>query len=122
MSHVGAIMKLIMEEVAPNVRSLYGARWPALMNIHPEKGGFIDADQFGSLMTEVRNVFGVLKSNLSKSGTQESGENLDGTALEFCKYKCSPIRYNIPYEPVTPNRWFLSRVHDIHEKSFPAFF
>jgi hypothetical protein len=57
MSQVGAIMKLFMEEVAPNMRILYGARWPALMNIHPEKGGFIDADQFGSLMTEMRNVF-----------------------------------------------------------------
>jgi hypothetical protein len=37
-------------------------------------------------------------------------------------YNCSPIRYNIPYGPVTPNRGFLSRVHDIHEKLFPTTF
>jgi hypothetical protein len=86
MSQVAGLMKLCMEEVAPNVRNCFGARWPALMHIHPEKGGFTDAEQFGSLMTEMRNVFDVLKSNLSKSGTQESGEILDGTALEFCKY------------------------------------
>jgi hypothetical protein len=35
---------------------------------------------------------------------------------------CSPIRYNIPYGPVTPNRGFFSRVHDIHEKLFPETF
>jgi integrase len=35
---------------------------------------------------------------------------------------CSPIRYNVPYEPVTPNRWFLSRVYDIHEKLFHTTF
>jgi hypothetical protein len=64
------------------------------MHIHPEKGGSIDADQFGSLMTEMRNVFDVLKSNLSKSGTQESGEILDGTALEFCKYKQRTAKLN----------------------------
>lgn len=94
MSQVAALMKLCIEEVAPNVRNCFGARWPALINIHPEKGGFADAEQFGSLMTEMRNVFDVLKSNLSKSGTQESGEILDGTALEFCKYHQRTAKLN----------------------------
>ena len=48
------------------------------MHIHPERGSFNDMEMFTSLMTEMRNVFDILKSNLSKSGTQESGEVLDG--------------------------------------------
>ena len=94
MSQIAALMKLCMEEVAPNVRNCFGARWPALVHIYPDKGGFTDAEQFGSLMTEKRNVFDVLKSNLSKSGTQESGEILDGTALEFCKYNQRTAKLN----------------------------
>jgi hypothetical protein len=94
MSQIAALMKLCMEEVAPNVMNCFGARWPALVHIHPDKGGFTDAEQFGSLMTETRNVFDVLKSNLSKSGTQESGEILDGTALEFCKYNQRTAKLN----------------------------
>lgn len=95
MSQIAALMKLCMEEVAPNVRNCFGARWPALVHIHPDKGGFTDAEQFGSLMTEKRNVFDVLKSNLSNSGTQESGEILDGTALEFCKYNQRTAKLNV---------------------------
>ena len=77
------------------MRNCFGARWPALVHIHPDKGGFTDAEQFGSLMTEKRNVFDVLKSNLSNSGTQESGEILDGTALEFCKYNQRTAKLNV---------------------------
>jgi hypothetical protein len=94
MSQVAGLIKLCMEEVAPNVRNCFCARWPVLMHIHPEKGGFTDAEQFGSLMTEMRNVFDGLKSNLSKSGKQESGEILDGTALEFCKYHQRTAKLN----------------------------
>ena len=61
-------------------------RWPALANIRPEKGTFNDVDQFSALLTEMKNTFDILKANLSMSGTQESGEILDGTALHFCKY------------------------------------
>lgn len=108
MSQIGALMKLCMEEVAPNVRNCYGTRWRALLHLHPEKGAFIDVEQFGSLMTEMRNVFDVLKSNLSKSGTQESGEILDGTALEFCKYQQRTAKLNHFY------LWLCWKDHDLN--------
>ena len=79
------LMRLCVEEIAPNVSNLFGDRWPALSGIHPEKGSFNDVEQFSALLTEMKNTFDILKSNLSMSGTQESGEILDGTALHFCK-------------------------------------
>ena len=94
LSQLAALLKICTEEVAPNVRNCFGGRWPALIHIHPEKGSFIDIEQFASLMTEMRNVFDILKANLSKSGTQESGEILDGTALEFCKYHQRTAKLN----------------------------
>ena len=80
------LMRTCIEEVKPLVNNCFGERWPALLNIHPEKGTFTDVEQFSALLTEVKNTFDILKANLSMSGTQESGEILDGTALHFCKY------------------------------------
>ena len=80
------LMRLCVEDIAPNVSNCFGERWPALSSIHPEKGTFNDVDQFAALLTEMKNTFDILKANLSMSGTQESGEILDGTALHFCKY------------------------------------
>lgn len=85
-SQLTELMKTCVEDVAPNVSNCFGERWPALLNIHPEKGSFSDVEQFSALLTEMKNTFDILKSNLSMSGTQESGEILDGTALHFCKY------------------------------------
>ena len=65
LSQLAALLKICTEEVAPNVRNCFGGRWPALIHIHPEKGSFIDIEQFASLMTEMRNVFDILKANLS---------------------------------------------------------
>ena len=83
---VTELMRICMEEVAPNVRNCFVESWPALSSIHPENGGFPSPDIFLQLLGEVRSSFDVLKSNLSKSGTQESGAILDSTAFEFCKY------------------------------------
>ena len=78
-SQVAGLMKICVEDVAPNVTNLFGDKWPALANIHPE-------NSFSPLLTETRNAFDILKANLDKSGSQESGEIADSTALEFCKY------------------------------------
>ena len=83
---VTELMRICMEEVAPNVRNCFIEEWPALSSIHPENGSFPSPDIFLQLLGEVRSSFDVLKSNLSKSGTQESGAILDSTAFEFCKY------------------------------------
>ena len=45
-------------------------------------------------MTESKNAFDILKANLDKSGTQESGEIADSTALEFCKYNQRTCKLN----------------------------
>lgn len=85
-TQVAELLRICEEDVAPHVSNLFGAKWPALSNIHPENGKFIDAEQFSALLTETKNAFDNLKANLDKSGTQESGEIADSTALEFCKY------------------------------------
>ena len=77
------LTRICMEEVAPNVRNCFVENWPALSSIHPENGGFSSPDIFSQLLREVLSSFDVLKSNLSKSGSQESGAILDSTALEF---------------------------------------
>ena len=94
LSQVAALMKTCLEEVAPSVSNLFCERWPALANIHPEKGVFADVDQFAALLTEAKNAFDILKSNLDKSGSQESGEIADSTALEFCKYNQRTCKLN----------------------------
>jgi hypothetical protein len=83
---IADLMRICLDEVKPLVSNCFGERWPALLNIHPDRGSFSDVEQFSALLTEVKNTFDILKSNLSMSGTQESGEILDGTALHFCKY------------------------------------
>lgn len=85
-AQIAELMRICEEEVAPQVSNLFGEKWPALLNIHPENGKFSDAEQFSALLTESKNAFDILKANLEKSGTQESGEVADSTALEFCKY------------------------------------
>ena len=77
------LTRICIEEVAPNVRNCFVENWPALSSIHPENGGFSSPDIFSQLLREVLSSFDVLKSNLSKSGSQESGAILDSTALEF---------------------------------------
>ena len=77
------LTRICMEEVAPNARNCFVENWPALSSIHPENGGFSSPDIFSQLLREVLSSFDVLKSNLSKSGSQESGAILDSTALEF---------------------------------------
>ena len=84
LSQVAALMKTCVEEVAPSLSNLFGERWPALANIHLEKGVFADVDQFAALLTEAKNAFYILKSNLDKSDSQKSEEIADSTALEFC--------------------------------------
>ena len=86
LAQITELMRICVEDVAPNVSNCFGDRWPALANIRAEKGTFADVDQFSALLTEMKNTFDILKANLSMSGTQESGEILDGTALHFCKY------------------------------------
>lgn len=93
-SQMAGLMKICMDDVAPNVSNLFGDVWPALANIHPEKGTFSDVDQFSALLTETKNAFDILKSNLDKSGTQESGLIADSTALEFCKYNQRTCKLN----------------------------
>ena len=93
-SQVAGLMKICLEDVAPNVSNLFGDKWPALANIRPEKGTFTDVDQFSALLTETKNAFDILKANLDKSGTQESGEIADSTALEFCKYNQRTCKLN----------------------------
>ena len=93
-SQVAGLMKICVEDVAPNVTNLFGDKWPALANIHPEKGTFTDVEQFSALLTETKNGFDILKANLDKSGTQESGEIADSTALEFCKYNQRTCKLN----------------------------
>ena len=94
LSQVAALMKTCVEEVAPSVSNLFGEKWPALASIHPEKGSFADVDQFSALWTEAKNAFDILKANLDKSGSQESGEIADSTALEFCKYNQRTCKVN----------------------------
>ena len=74
-------MKTCVEEVAPSVSNLFGERWPALASIHPEKSIFADVDQFSALLTGAKNAFDILEADLDKSGSQESGEIADSTAL-----------------------------------------
>ena len=83
---VTELMRICMEEVAPSVRNCFGEEWPALAAIHPENGTFPSSDIFVQRLGEVRSSWDVLKSNLSKSGTQASGIVLDSTAFDFCKY------------------------------------
>ena len=80
------LLRICMEEVAPNVRNCFGNEWQSLSSIHPENGTFPSHDIFIALLSEVRSSWDVLKSNLTKSGTQESGVVHDSTAFEFCKY------------------------------------
>ena len=93
-SQVAGLIKICVEDVAPNVTNLFGDKWPALANIHPEKGTFTDVEQFSALLTETKNAFDILKANLDKSGTQESSEIADSTALEFCKYNQRTCKLN----------------------------
>jgi hypothetical protein len=83
---VAELMRICIDEVAPDVRNSFIEQWPALSSIHPENGTFPSSDIFLNLLGEARSSWDVLKSNLSKSGTQESGVVLDSTAFEFCKY------------------------------------
>ena len=97
-SQVAASMKFCLEDVAPNISNLFGdIMWPALANIRPEKGTFTDVDQFSALLTGTKKAFDILKANLDKSGTQESGEMADSTALEFCKYNQRTCKLNHLY-------------------------
>ena len=93
-AQIAELMRICEEEVAPQVSNLFGEKWPALLNIHPENGKFSDAEQFSALLTESKNAFDILKANLDKSGTQESGEIADSTALEFCKYNQRTCKLN----------------------------
>ena len=93
-SQIAGLMKICLEDVAPNVSNLFAEKWPALSSIHPEKGAFGDVDQFAALLTETKKAFDILKANLDKSGTQESGEIADSTALEFCKYNQRTCKLN----------------------------
>lgn len=93
-NQIAGLMKICLEDVAPNVSHLFGEKWPALSSIRPEKGTFGDVEQFGALLTETKNAFDILKANLDKSGTQESGEIADSTALEFCKYNQRTCKLN----------------------------
>jgi hypothetical protein len=77
--------RICMDDVATDVTNGFSEEWKALKCIHPENGSFLHLDNFTDLMTEMKNTFDILKSNLSQSGTQESGEILDTTAFEFCK-------------------------------------
>ena len=104
---VTKLVRICMEEVAPNVRNCFVENWPALSSIHPENGGFSSPDIFLQLMGEVRSSFDVLKSNLSKSGTQESGAILDSTAFEFCKYGQRTCKLNHFY------LWLKWKVADV---------
>lgn len=83
---VTELLRICMDEVAPTVRNCFGGEWPALATIHPENGNFASHDMFLSLFGEARSSWDVLKSNLTKSGTQESGAILDSTAFDYCKY------------------------------------
>ena len=93
-TQMAELMRICEEDVAPHVSNLFGEKWPALLNIHPENGKFSDAEQFSALLTESKNAFDILKANLDKSGTQESGEIADSTALEFCKYNQRTCKLN----------------------------
>ena len=93
-TQMAELMRICEEDVAPQVSNLFGEKWPALQNIHPENGKFTDAEQFSALLTESKNAFDILKANLDKSGTQESGEIADSTALEFCKYNQRTCKLN----------------------------
>ena len=83
---VTELLRICMEDVAPTVRNCFGEEWPALATIHPENGSFPSHDIFLSLLGEARSSWDVLKANLTKSGTQESGAILDSTAFDYCKY------------------------------------
>lgn len=83
---VAELMRICLEEVAPNVRNCFASEWPALSSVHPENGTFSSSDVFLQFLSEARSSWDVLKSNLSKSGIQESGAILDTTAFDFCKY------------------------------------
>ena len=45
-SQIAGLMKICLEDVAPNVSNLFGEKWPALSSIRPEKGTFGDVEQF----------------------------------------------------------------------------
>ena len=83
---VTELMRICMEEVAPNVRNCFVNDWQSLSSIHPENGTFPSSECSLALLSEMRSSWDVLKSNLTKSGTQESGTVLDSTAFDFCKY------------------------------------
>jgi hypothetical protein len=70
---------ICMDDVATDVSNGFSEEWKALKCIHPEHVSFLHLDNFSDLMTEMKNTFDILKSNLSQSGTQESGEILDTT-------------------------------------------
>ena len=83
---VTELMRICMDEVAPNVRNCFVNDWQSLSSIHPENGTFPSPECFLALLSEMRSSWDILKSNLTKSGTQESGTVLDSTAFDFCKY------------------------------------
>ena len=78
------LMRICMEEVAPNVRNCFGEEWPAIASIHPENGTFPSQDIFIALLSEVRSSWDVLKASLTTSGL--SDEILHSTVFNFCKY------------------------------------
>ena len=64
---VAELMRICLEEVAPNVPNCFASKWPALSSVHPENGTFSSSDVFLQFLSEARSSWDVLKSNLSKS-------------------------------------------------------
>lgn len=58
---------------------------PMLKDFHPELGEIKDPDMLKTMITQMRNSFDTLKTNLSKSGTNEDGTVDVQKALQFCK-------------------------------------
>ena len=91
---IADLMRICLDEVKPLASNCFGERWSALVTIHPDRGSFADVEQFSALLTEEKKTFDILKTNSSMSGTQESGEILDGTALHFRKYGQRTAKFN----------------------------
>ena len=80
------LLVAIRDVVAADVTNLLKNDFNIFDTIHPEMGTLEDRVQLGTLCTQLKNNFDTLWYRLNKSGRNESGEILDVTAMQFCKY------------------------------------
>ena len=89
--------------ISGSISNLFSEQHPCLSFIHPENGVLSTVAELKSLMTELKNRYDILKSNLLACGRNESGDILNQTALKFCHYNgrtCNYCKYiqNISFQ------------------------